>query len=88
MNDIFDKSESSDQKEISKKNTLREEIIDFFKFLFSYKPSSDLKKYYEKRMNEIMSPSRIEESGVCKSADLKSWSMQLSALHGYCSRIP
>lgn len=33
MNDIFDKSESSDQKEISKKNTLREEIIDFFKFL-------------------------------------------------------
>jgi len=33
MNDIFDKTESLDQKEISKKMTLREEIIDFLKFL-------------------------------------------------------
>lgn len=33
MNDIFDKTESSDQEEISKKMTLREEIIDFLKFL-------------------------------------------------------
>jgi|GEM_PF-6623077 len=40
------------------------------------------------KINQIMSPSRLEESGVCKNADPKSWSVQLSMLHGYCSRIP
>ncbi|MDI6917684.1 MAG: hypothetical protein QMC80_07815 [Thermoplasmatales archaeon] len=39
-------------------------------------------------LNEIMSPSRIEEEGMCRNADLKSWSRQLSMLHGYCNRIP
>jgi len=39
------------------------------------------------KINQMLSPARLNESGVCRAADMKSWSMQLSALHGYCSRI-
>jgi len=39
------------------------------------------------KINQIISPSCLEEKGVCRNVDMKNWSMQLSALHGHCSRI-
>jgi len=40
------------------------------------------------KINQVISPTCLDEAGVCKIVDARSWSRQLSALHGYCSRIP